>query len=287
MEIVNKIQIRLDTLISTATTINVPFGLDFFPVDNCELQETEFVELEKEKAINPIFDAEKYPYFPTYPTTTQLNTAYTVEYSIDKNLSFLELTNEDIVYNRKALRKTYLRLNFYNSPDTKVHNLIAREVVPLGNQSNWYQNGELLDQSIIPLKFIATYENLIYLENVNNGALGVNEGYHFYWHKTDLPTVLYVKASIMNAKTGKVIDLYSKNSGPIIPNPNVDPSLPVMVTSGGYDYIQCRFFFDQNKRQQYYYIFNDNNLSKVTNTGDPLSPVESINNKIIVNLFTY
>lgn len=286
MEIVNKIQIRLDTLTSSATTINVPFGLDFFPVDNSELQETEFVEKEKEKAINPIFDAEKYPYFPTYAGTTQLNTAYTVEYVIDKPLSFIGLTDEDIIYNRKALKKTYLRLNFYDSPNLNINNLIAREIVPLGNQGSWYQNGELLDQTTIPLNFIASYENLIYVRSLNTGAIGVNEGYHFYWHKTNLPTQLYVKASIMNAKTGLVTNLYSRSSGPITPNLN-GPSVPVLVTSGQFDYIQCRFFFNQNLRQQYYYTFNDNGISSVTNSGDPISTSDSIKNKIFVNLFTY
>jgi len=278
MEIVNKIQIRLDAIRTSASTISIPFGLDFFPIDNTELQETEFVEKEKEKAVNPIFDQEKYPFYPTYRSINSpliLNDAYRVNYLIDKSLSFLELTEEDITYFRNPFIRTYLRLNFYDSRDTKVQKLVARETIHLRTDPNWFNNEILKDQTTIPLKFESNFQNLIY-----NSSLG--EGFNFYWFKNDLPITLYIRPSLMNAKTGKVINLYSTTN---LLNPLLSDS--VNITSNGYNYIECKFFYDKTKRQQYYYILNEDGNSDVTNTGDPLSPVESINNTITINLKTY
>lgn len=277
MQIVNKIQLRLDAITTTASTISIPFGLDFFPIDNTELQETEFVEAEKEKAINPIFDQEKYPFYPVYGTN-QLNDAYQIEYKIDKALDFLGLTDDDIIYTRDPFTRTYLRLNFYDSRDTKIQKLVARETIHLNSDSNWFTNEILNSQSTIPLIFKTNFNNLFY--NSNEG-----EGFNFYWFKENLPKELYMKVSLMNAKTGKVINLYSTNVS-IVPSATL-LSVPVQVVSGGYNYIKCNFFYNPIGRQKYYYILNEDNLSDVTNSGNPNSLANSLSNKITINLKTY
>lgn len=278
MQIVNKIQLKLDAITTTASTISIPFGLDFFPIDNTELQETEFVEVEKEKAINPIFDQEKYPFYPVYGTTNQVNDAYQIEYRIDKNLDFLALTDDDIIYSRNPFTRTYLRLNFYDSRDTKVQKLLARETIHLNSDSTWFTNEILNSQSTIPLIFKTNFNNLFY--NSKEG-----EGFNFYWFKENLPKELYMKVSLMNAKTGKVINLYS-TTVPLVAS-NTLPSVPVQVVSGGYNYIKCNFFYNASGRQKYYYILNEDNLCDVTNSGNPTSLADSLSNKIIINLKTY
>lgn len=267
MENVNKIQIRLDSITTNGVDIKIPFSLDFLPVDNTELQETEFVEKEKEKAINPIIDTEKYQFFPTFKISNgSILDAYTVEYVIDKNLDFLGLTDDDILYDRQALRRTYLRLNFYDSDDLKTQRLFARETIHLKYSNDWVVDG-VVDQTK-PLVFKTQFRNLFFNSTYD-------EGYSFYWFKQEIPKTLYMRVSLMNAKTGKVINLYSTQ------NPVTGP---IEITSNGYNYIRTDFYTDFNRRQQYYYIFNGDNRSYLTITN--ASPVV-INNKITVNLKTY
>ena len=274
MEIVNKIQIRLDQISSTATTITVPFGMDFFPVDNTELQETEFIEKEKEKAVNPIFDNEKYAFYPTFISANGNDAnAYTVEYVTNLTLEDLGFTYDDIFYNRDPFRKTYLRLNFYNSRDTKVQNLLSRETLHLKSRNDWYVNGQLIPLNQIPVSFVGEFQNVIY-SSING------EGYQFYWHKSDLPFTLYIRPSIMNAKTGTVTRLYSCSFGSVTP----PPSVPVIVESNGYNYIQCDFYSDLSKRQRFYYRLNSDGLSRTNTIEDLLFQTK---NKITVNLIAY
>jgi len=275
MENVNKIEIRLDSITTTAATITIPFGLDFFPVDNTELQQVEFVEKEIEKAVNPIFDHEKYPFYPSFPSTigtTPFNDAYTVDFEIANTyISYLGLTLEDLSpVGRNAFKKTYLRLNFYDSRDLKTQRLLARETVHLQILDSWFTNGTLNPLNVIPLIFRTNFQNLFY-----NSRLG--EGYNFYWYKDNLPKKLYMSASIMNAKTGKVINLYSNFSGPLTSSP-INP-LSVAVTSAGLNYVECEFYSDLMKKQQYYYVFNTDNLSQVNVIEDLLFP---LNNKITI-----
>jgi hypothetical protein len=282
MEIVNKIQIRLDSIKTSASTISIPFGLDFFPVDNSELQEVEFVDKEIERAINPIFDDEKYPFYPTYVDNAQTLMAYNVNFVIlNQNLSFLGLTDDDIIYRRNSFRRTYLRLNFYDSRDTKIQNLVARETIHLELDPNWFDSDQKIkDQTTLPLIFKTNFKELIY--NSSNG-----EGYNFYWYKQNLPKTLYVKASIMNAKTGRVENLYSSTVNPTTLFPGQVLSLPVAIVSGGFNYIRCDFYEELTKKQQFYYTLNSDSLCDVSNTGTPTSIANSITNTIIINLQTY
>lgn len=274
MENVNKIEIRLDKITTSGVTINIPFGLEFFPIDNTELQQTQFVENEKEKAVNPIVDNEKYPFYPSFNSINGGQTnAYIVEYITDLTLEDLGFTENDILFNRLPFKKTYLRLNFFDTKDIKTQRLIGRETVHLKSDSRWFNNGKLLPLNTIYATFISNTQNLIY------GSI-YGEGFNFYWNKTTLPYTVYVKPSLMDAKTGKVIRLYTSQMGQLTPPPSLSVNVPLL----GVDYIKCDFFEDTTKRQKYYYNLNSDNMSNVQTIEDTLFP---INNKITVNLNSY
>jgi hypothetical protein len=274
MENVNKIEIRLDKITTSQVTINIPFGLEFFPVDNTELQQTEFIDSEKQKAVNPIVDIEKYPFYPSFPSINggQAN-AYIIEYKTDLTLFDLGFTENDILFNRLPFKKTYLRLNFYDTKDSKTQRLIGRETVHLKIDSNWYTNGQLQPLNTIYATFISNAQNSIY-----NSIYG--EGFNYYWYKTTLPYTIYVKPAVMNAKTGTVTRLYSNSMGSITPPPSLSVAVPLL----GVDYIKCDFFEDTTKRQKYYYNLNSDGLSDTQTTEDSLFPT---NNKITINLIRY
>lgn len=266
MENVNKIQIRIDTITSSASTISIPFGLNFFPVDNTELQKTEFVDKEVENAINPIVDHEHYTFFPV-SSGTIISDIYQINYNlVDLNGSPLSIdimgySDDDIKYRRNPFNLTYLRLSFFDTNDSKTQYLVARETIHIHSNNNWYLNNNLIPQSTIPLSFVVNDEKLF---GGNNG-----EGYKFYWLKENLPKTLYLKISLMNAKTGKVINLFHDDT----PNSmitNID------VIQGKKDYIECTFFEDPNRIQQYYYSING---------GIPaINSSNLINNKLNLNL---
>lgn len=266
MENVNKIKIRIDTITSSASTMTIPFGLDFFPIDNTELQKTEFADKEVENAINPIIDHEKYPFYPVISASTIFD-CYQLDYNIvdlngsQLNIDIMGYSDDDIKYRRNPFVRTYLRLSFYDTDDSKTQYLVARETIHIHSENHWYVNNNLKPQSAIPLVFTTNNEQLF------SGNKG--EGFKFYWTKKDLPTTLYLKISLMNAKTGKVINLFYDNA----PNASITN---VEVIQGKKDYIKCDFYTDTNKLQQYYYILNAGVQN--INVSNP------IDNKINLNL---
>lgn len=265
MENVNKIKLKIDDIKSDNSVINIPFGLDFYPIDNTELQKSEFVDKEKEKSINPIFDGEKYPFYPVY--TSNNNDILEIKYNLQNNdgtqlnLNFLGLTDDDIKYRRNPFLRTYLRINFYDSDDTKVQNLVNREIIHIHPNDDWYVNGKLKDQSTIPLTFVTNF-NQIFSKSI------YGEGYKFYWYKSLLPKILYMRISLMNAKNGVITNLYS----------NIINGLDNQhILYYRYNYIMSNFFEDQTKKEIFYYRLNDNNQSNIV-------PDSNVNNKITINL---
>ena len=63
---VNNYKINISTISTgtTATTINIPINMEYQMIDQSELVERVFVDVETEKAINPIIDYERVRYLP-------------------------------------------------------------------------------------------------------------------------------------------------------------------------------------------------------------------------------
>ena len=225
----NKYTINLTTIDTgtTATTITVPFFMDFQTVDNAELIERVFVETEVENAINPIIDYEKVRFLPLDLNDNHIDKIIYDIYLFDSTNSYrgfygdIGFTDDDIKYRKESFKKTYLNLSFYDSDNPLTQRLVT--FMTLYSELNSSDllvppaGGSLPPNTIpgtpkpagqIPVNFV--------VENPLLNPRGYAEGYHIYDYKSGLnigvPKYLYMRASFRNAKTGKNVNLMVKNT---------------------------------------------------------------------------
>jgi len=74
---VNRVKINTTTLLSgtTASTISIPFSMDYQLVDQAELIQRDFVKIETEAAINPILDYDRARFLPLDLNNKQIDRA--------------------------------------------------------------------------------------------------------------------------------------------------------------------------------------------------------------------
>jgi len=260
---VNRYEIRLDNISGTASTISIPFHMDFHNMDNAELQTTEFVDVEVEKAINKIVDYDRYAYYPVMSSSTSVDVIMEINYDIsifnggyvDMTINDLGITTDEIQNRRQAFTKTMLRLNFYDTDDSITQKLIGREILHL-NVDDEYLTGNTYNVSDtivkptdqINLKFKSK------LPAVFDRKFA--EGFKFYHYKTDLPVTLYMKAAILNAKTGGVINLFFTKHSPVPASPSIKLTSG-QVIGGKFDTTPVTFFYDSsNIVRNYKYLYN-------------------------------
>ena len=228
---VNKFQINLATLGSgtTATTINIPINMEYQIVDNAELVNRVFVDVETEKNINPIIDYEKTRFKPISisflglnPTVTQVNKIiYTVTLITGNTYGAIGFTDDDIKFRRENFRQSFLDLNFYDSDNPLSQNLVTNitlysrltqnDLVPMGSPTGVVGQPKPANQ--IPITYT--------LESPFFNPRGFSEGFFLYDYKDELliggpPKYLYMRASFKNAKTGKSTNLMVQNSAAAI-----------------------------------------------------------------------
>lgn len=185
------IPISTNNFVSSGTTIvpnlnykniNIPFEIDFDVVDYSD-DIHGFIGKEIEKNTNKIIDGERIKYISeTFPNTIKIKFRF---YDKDNNLydnifldggySLASFTNDEI--NKKNnFKKSYFRLYFFDSNDTKTKNLLTTEDIDVFNSEKpsfnldriyWLKNDEL---------FINTMDN----------------------------REVYMEARFFNAKTGRV-----------------------------------------------------------------------------------
>jgi hypothetical protein len=125
---VNRYQVNLSTLSSgaTATTINIPISMDFQLIDQTELVKRVFVDVETEKAINPIIDYDKARYLPLDLQGVHIDKViYNVDLLGSTFYDSIGFTNDDIKFQTEAFKQTFLSLNFYDSDNPLSQNLIT------------------------------------------------------------------------------------------------------------------------------------------------------------------
>jgi len=234
-----KINPRLLLSGTTASTINIPINLQFQPVDNGEVIETDFVDNQVANSINPILDYEKArikPCFYSGSTSGSTNgSAFNQVNTITYQLSFLSgntmvspsyysdigFVDNDIVFEKNFFTQSYLYLRFFDSDNTLNQNLITDlevySVLHKGDYLSTSNNGSSAgypkSASQIPVRMI--------LSNPLRNS-GFFEGYHIYDYKdnyvVNVPNYLYMRASYINAKTGSVTNLITSNQAYKIDN---------------------------------------------------------------------
>ena len=216
---VKNYKININTLKSgtTATTINIPINMEYQLVDQAELIDRVFVEIETEKAINEIIDYEKIRFVPINSLNNQINSiTYTVDLLGLTTYGSIGFDDNDIKFQKESFKQTFLNLNFYDSNNPMNQNLILNitlfsqltenDLVPLNSSTGIA--GQPRPANFIKIKYV--------LENPLLNPLGFSEGYFLYDYKDELNVgdskYLYMRASFKNAKDGKSTNLMVKNT---------------------------------------------------------------------------
>jgi hypothetical protein len=216
---VNSYQINLSTLSSgtTATTINLPVSLEYQLVDQEEMAQTKFVDVEVKKNINPVIDYERIRFTPLDLNDTEIEKIiYEVTFVSGNTYADIGFTNEDIKFRRENFKQSFLNLNFYDSDNPLTQNLITNITLYsrlkssdlIGFDSSFGSIGTPKPVDEIQVEFVL--ENPIFIRNGNY------EGFFIYNFKDILnvgeETFLYMKATFNNAKNGKSTNMMVKDT---------------------------------------------------------------------------
>lgn len=216
---VNSYQINLSTLSSgtTATTINLPVSLEYQLVDQEEMAQTKFVDVEVKKNINPVIDYERIRFTPLDLNDTEIEKIiYEVMFVSGNTYADIGFTNEDIKFRRENFKQSFLNLNFYDSDNPLTQNLITNITLYsrlkssdlIGFDSSFGSIGTPKPVDEIQVEFVL--ENPIFIRNGNY------EGFFIYNFKDILnvgeETFLYMKATFNNAKNGKSTNMMVKDT---------------------------------------------------------------------------
>ncbi len=215
----NKYTINVSTLPSgtTATTITIPINMEFQTVDQAELVETVFVDVQTAAAINPIIDYEKVRFLPLDLNGNHIDSVnYIVDISGATDYAAIGFSDDDIKFEKESFKQTYLNLNFYDSDIPLSQNLVfyvtlyselkSTDLIPFGSTIG--VPGQPKPAAQIPI----TYK----LESPILNKRSFSEGYYLYDYKDELAIgefkYLYMRASFRNAKTGHAINMMVKPS---------------------------------------------------------------------------
>jgi hypothetical protein len=208
----NRYQINLSTLATgtTATTINIPINMDFQIVDNSELIQRVFVDVEVEKSINPILDYEKVRFLPTDLSLNHIDKIiYNLNLSGLTNYAQIGFTDDDIKYEKSNFKESFLNLAFYDTDNPMTQKLVSNITIfsmltptDLQGPSDPFP-GQPKPANQLSLDFMVSNPIL--------NPLGFSEGYHLYDYKDELSIgeykYLYMRGSFKNAKTGRSVNL--------------------------------------------------------------------------------
>lgn len=281
-------QINLTTINSgtTATTINIPISLESQEIGQSELIDKVFVDVQVENAINPISDYEKVRFLPLNTNNKPL---ITITYSLDlsglTDYKAIGFADDDIKYEKSCFKESFIYMGFYDSPNPMTQRLISYTTIFsklngndfLGVESGQTQTygsvigipGQPVPANEVKLHFV--------VENPILKPLGFSEGYYLYDYRDELKIgeykYLYMRASFKNAKTGRSVNLMTKNY-----------ALPVdsLVNE-----LYTRYILTRDKTGYYYKIDDlyQGNLDKNGNIVSSVNNVKYFNNDITVNLY--
>lgn len=216
---VNSYQINLNTLSTgtTATTINLPVSLEYQLVDQEELAQKKFVEVEIKKNINQIIDYEKIRFVPLDLNNNELEKIiYKVTFTNGTTYGDIGFTNDDIVFRRENFKQSFLSLNFYDSDNPLTQNLINNITLYSKLKSSDLIGFGVTTNSIGTPKPVDEIEVEFVLENPTYTNRGNYEGFFIYDYKDILDIgeeiFLYMRATFNNAKNGKSTNMMVKDT---------------------------------------------------------------------------
>lgn len=240
--LINRQKIRLDSINSiSGATIDIPLSIEFFPVDNSEVIETEFVDTEVQKVINPIVDNDKIRFIPSY-TGVSTGKNFIVVPEIKINLHLIKsgttkthvttygdygFSDDDVKYRRKRFTESFIRLEFYDKPTLNNNNLLEVINIPVqigqdqkyifidnynGSTYNMTNNVNL-DNVSLPSKQMPISFRLSDPIKLSNRS---SEGYNMFWYKDLVDSSpngykLYMQATFNDASNGKSFLLVNYN----------------------------------------------------------------------------
>jgi len=231
--LVDRYQVKIPRIDSSATTINVPIDLTPQMVDQSEIVNREFVSVEVDNAINPTLDYEKVRFLPAKvnpnaTATTVSNTS--VMQQVIYKISLLDSTtgtyfspttsyadagfsDDDLRYRKNKLTKSFLQLSFYDSDILTDQRLVGSMAInPNITLADINPNSQLYPVADKLLEFR--------LRNPLTDDEAFGEGFFVYHFKDEvdinLPEFLYMRATFNNAKTGVATGLMVANNVPAI-----------------------------------------------------------------------
>lgn len=206
---VNKYKIRRPHLTGTTElSINIPISQTPWLVDQSDIINTKFVEVEVEEAVNPILDYENTRFTPIIDNTIcdtiiyKLNMLDNGIYPADTFWSDVDFVDSDLTLNKNSYTKTFLRLDFYDTDiGTNQRLLFFKTIFPKTSTQQQYTNN---------LNLSFDTGNTLIDRNLKG------EGFFLYYFKDDvLPTIpkyLYMRATFLNAKNGLETSFMSSNN---------------------------------------------------------------------------
>lgn len=190
------------------------------------------------------------------------------------NITDIGFDEEDIKYQKSSLRKSFLRISFYDTPNR-------------GNQKLLYYSTVFLDVN----KIFNDYFTKGYISDLefniknsfNNTAC--SEGYYLYlfpkWGKTNIPTEIYMKIEFNHAKFGKTVSLVLPSNddfknGYIGINDENGEGINKLFNDL---YIKVNTMYDSESNKYIWFIPNDK-VNDNTNKAITMTLYEPIVNKI-------
>lgn len=281
----NRYQINLSTISSGATDfyLNIPLSLESQEIGKSELIQTKFVDVETEKAINPILDYDKVRFLPVNSNNININKIiYSLNFTGSTKYGNIGFDNDDIKFEKNNFLQSFLYLAFYDTDNPMNQRLVSyitlfSEITPDNllpdneTQISIYGSviglpGQPKPANEIPLQFI--------LSSPVFNPRGFSEGYHLYDYKDELNIgewkYLYMKASFKNAKTGKSTGLMVKNTDKL----KIDEVIKEVYT---------RYKLFRTTTGYYYQI--DDTYRVDTTTGKNNVSISNTPSDILINLY--
>jgi len=174
---------------------------------------------------------------------------------------------DDFRFNKNSFNKTFLRLDFYDNDIGTTQrllffNTLFPSIRPVAQPNSVIS--ELPQPNQIQLKFG--------VGNVLKNRLASSEGYFIYYFKDEIiPTVpkeLYMRATLFNAKTGKITGFMSSN----------DPTIPIdELSKSGSGKLYTKYLLTRESNVGYYYkIDTDYSNNVLENTSQYVVNLQQI-----------